>query len=68
MFVEIQWTWDLSYKSHENWSTMADAMDIDHKNTTTRGVKRKAEDARLTAQAPKRIKVEEQDHRHKLFG
>ena len=43
---------------YENWSTMADAMDIDH-NNSTRGVKRKAEDARLTAQAPKRIKVEE---------
>ena len=58
----------LSYRPQEIYVTMADAMDIDHDTSTTRGIKRKAEDARPTAQAPKRIKVEEQDHRHRLAG
>ena len=41
---------------------------MDINDTGARGTKRKAEDARLNSQAPKRIKVEEQDHRSGMAG
>ncbi|CAF9917098.1 MAG: DNA mismatch repair protein [Heterodermia speciosa] len=45
---------------------MADTMDIDYSHSTPRGTKRKAEDARPTAQAPKRIKALDQDVVNKI--